>query len=84
MNPFTVNSYGFSLKMVTGPARMTELGFGPFQKKIGFFGILYVGDTIKELMSSPKCKNIEVINNSARPVLNHREVNSIIKLQIKK
>jgi len=63
---------------------MTELGFWPFQKKIGFFGILYVGDTIKELMSSPKCKSVEVINNLARSELNHRDVNGIIKLQIKK
>jgi hypothetical protein len=34
-------------------------------------------DTIKELMSSPKCRSVEVINNSARPGSNHREVNCI-------
>jgi len=34
-------------------------------------------DTTKELMSSPKCRSVEVINNPARPGLNHREVNCI-------
>ena len=39
---------------------------------------LVVVDTTKELMSSPKCMSVEVINNSARPGSNHREVNYII------
>ncbi|KAJ6871427.1 hypothetical protein NC652_036940 [Populus alba x Populus x berolinensis] len=34
-------------------------------------------DTTKSLMSSPKCRSVEVINNSARPGSNHREVNCI-------
>jgi len=34
-------------------------------------------DTTKRLMSSPKCKRVEVINNPARPGSNHREVNCI-------
>jgi hypothetical protein len=34
-------------------------------------------DTTKELMSSPKCRSVEVINNSARPGSNHMEVNCI-------
>jgi hypothetical protein len=34
-------------------------------------------DTIKELMSSPKCKSVEVINNPVRPGSNHMEVNYI-------
>ena len=34
-------------------------------------------DTIKRLMSSPKCRSVEVINNPARPGSNHREVNCI-------
>jgi hypothetical protein len=34
-------------------------------------------DTIKELMSSPKCRSVEVINNPARPESNHMEVNCI-------
>jgi hypothetical protein len=34
-------------------------------------------DTTKRLISSPKCKSVEVINNPARPGLNHREVNYI-------
>jgi hypothetical protein len=35
-------------------------------------------DMIKELMSYPKCRSVEVINNLARPGSNHREVNYII------
>jgi hypothetical protein len=34
-------------------------------------------DTIKELMSYPKCRSVKVINNPARPGSNHREVNYI-------
>ena len=34
-------------------------------------------DTAKRLMSSPKCRSVEVINNPARPGSNHREVNCI-------
>ena len=34
-------------------------------------------DTIKELMSSSKCRSVEVINNPARPGSNHREINCI-------
>ena len=34
-------------------------------------------DTTKRLMSSPKCRSVEVINNPARPGSNHREVNYI-------
>jgi len=34
-------------------------------------------DTIKELMSYPKCRSVEVIKNPARPGSNHREVNYI-------
>jgi hypothetical protein len=36
-----------------------------------------VHDMTKELMSSPKCRSVEVINNSARSGSNHREVNCI-------
>ena len=35
----------------------------------------WLGDTTKRLMSSSKCKSVEVINNPARPGSNHREVN---------
>ena len=28
-------------------------------------------------MSSPKCRSVEVINNPARPELNHKKVNCI-------
>ena len=35
------------------------------------------GDTIKELMSYPKCRSVTVINNPARPGSNHKEVNCI-------
>jgi hypothetical protein len=34
-------------------------------------------DTIKKLMSYPKCRSVEVINNPARQGSNHREVNYI-------
>jgi len=34
-------------------------------------------DMTKRLMSSPKCRSVEVINNPARPGSNHREVNYI-------
>jgi hypothetical protein len=34
-------------------------------------------DTTKRLMSSPKYRSVEVINNPARPGSNHREVNCI-------
>ena len=34
-------------------------------------------DTIKELMSYPKCRSVTVINNPARPGSNHKEVNCI-------
>ena len=39
--------------------------------------IQYVYDTAKRLMSSPKCRSVEVINNPSRPGSNHREVNCI-------
>jgi len=34
-------------------------------------------DTTKRLMSSPKCRSVEVINNPARSGSNHMEVNCI-------
>ena len=34
-------------------------------------------DTTKRLISSPKCRSVEVINNPARPGSNHKEVNCI-------
>ena len=40
------------------------------------FEILF-SDTTKSLMSSPKCRSVEVINNPARPRSNYREVNCI-------
>jgi len=40
-------------------------------------GELRLYDTTKRLMSSPRCKSVEVINNSARPGSNHMEVNCI-------
>ena len=36
-----------------------------------------LADTTKRLISSPKCRSVEVINNPARPGSNHREVNCI-------
>ena len=40
-------------------------------------GRFLLGDTTKRLMSSPKCRSVEVINNPARPGSNHREINCI-------
>jgi len=34
-------------------------------------------DTIKRLMSHPKCRSVKITNNPARPGSNHREVNYI-------
>jgi hypothetical protein len=48
-----------------------------FCSKFFVLGMLMVLDTIKELMSYPKSRSVEVINNPARPGLNHREVNCI-------
>ena len=39
--------------------------------------LIYDIDTTKRLMSSPKCRRVEVINNPARPGSNHIEVNCI-------
>ena len=44
--------------------------------KPSLFGGL-ITDTTKRLMSSTKCRSVEVINNPARPGSNHREVNCI-------
>jgi hypothetical protein len=38
---------------------------------------LWLVDTTTRLMSSPKCRSVEVINNPARPGSNHMEVNYI-------
>jgi len=46
-------------------------------KSMLFASIAKVSDTTKELMSSPKCRSVEVINNPARPGSNHIEVNYI-------
>jgi hypothetical protein len=40
-------------------------------------GVTVITDTTKRLMSSPKCRSVEVINNPVRPGSNHREVNCI-------
>ena len=46
-------------------------------KTIKNFILVMGDDTTKRLMSSPKCRSVEVINNPARPGSNHREVNCI-------
>jgi len=48
---------------------------GSYEKQIVSF--LNLSDTTKRLMSFPKCRSVEVINNPARPGSNHREVNCI-------
>jgi hypothetical protein len=49
------------------------------ERKMGTtgYGRKKVTDIIKELMSSPKCRSVEVINNPARSGSNHRKVNCI-------
>ena len=39
--------------------------------------VMLASDTTKRLMSSLKCRSVEVINNPARLGSNHREVNCI-------
>jgi hypothetical protein len=46
-------------------------------KKTNDHIIKMIHNTTKELMSSPKCKSVEVINNPARPGSNHKKVNYI-------
>jgi hypothetical protein len=72
-SPFVL--FGFPLSHICPPS--------PFF--LSFFSSIYrrprereeLLDTIKELMSFPKCRNVEVINNPARLGSNHREVNYI-------
>ena len=45
--------------------------------RCSFYIFYLVCDTTKRLISSPKCKSVEVINNLARLGSNHREVNYI-------
>jgi len=42
-----------------------------------FYKVHIITGTTKRLMSSLKCRSVEVINNPARPGSNHREVNCI-------
>ena len=49
--------------------------FSAFSSSVLFF--FRLPDTTKRLMSSSKCRSVEVINNPARPGSNHREVNCI-------
>jgi hypothetical protein len=51
------------------------------EELIGLIIEIWINDTIKRLMSYPKCTSVKVINNSTRPRSNHKEVN-YIKLQI--
>jgi hypothetical protein len=72
-SPFVL--FGFPLSHICPPS--------PFF--LSFFSSIYrrprereeLLDTIKELMSFLKCRNVEVINNPARLGSNHREVNYI-------
>ena len=44
----------------------------------GYLCLDYITDDMtKRLMSSPKCRSVEVMNNPARPGSNHKEVNCI-------
>ena len=61
-------------------SRSSRLSLRPTGHKTSFpldLILVMFGDTTKRLMSSPKCRSVEVINNPARPGSNHREVNCI-------
>jgi len=47
------------------------------EKKIKTTPVNLTNDMIKKLMSYPKCRSVEVINNPVRPGSNHMEVNYI-------
>jgi hypothetical protein len=72
-SPFVL--FGFPLSHICPPS--------PFF--LSFFSSIYrrprereeLLDTIKELMSFPKCRNVEVINNPAKLGSNHKEINYI-------
>jgi len=54
----------------------SHIPFGNKSQKANEMSVC-INDTTKRLMSSPKCRSVEVINNPARPGSNHREVNCI-------
>jgi hypothetical protein len=69
-----------SIQVVLGLTISLNLKVKQLDVKIAFLhGDLdkEIYNTTKRLMSSPKCRSVEVINNSARPGSNHREVNYI-------
>jgi hypothetical protein len=75
-----LNSFKTMLKMLKTMQIYQEhifFRFSFFFAIFVFFSKTLGNDTTKELMSSPKCRSVEVINNSIRPGSNHREVNCI-------
>ena len=57
--------------------KVIELQYHSKYNRVFYSNVIGITDTTKRLMSSPKCRSIEVINNPARLVSNHREVNCI-------
>jgi hypothetical protein len=72
-SPFVL--FGFPLSHICPPSPFFLSFFSSIYRRPG--EIEELPDTIKELMSFPKCRNVEVINNPARLGSNHREVNYI-------
>jgi hypothetical protein len=64
-------------RVVTVGIRAPSLILGIDENNVVVIYFRMVRDTTKELMSSSKCRSVEVINNLARPGSNRREVNCI-------
>ena len=70
---YGMKSYDYHVFMQT----LIPLAFRDLLLKAMWDALTEISDTTKRLMSSPKCRSVEVINNPARPGSNHREVNCI-------
>ena len=61
----------------TGGGQIGDLWVPLCRAATGGSDSVWASDTTKRLMSFPKCRSVEVINNPTRPGSNHREVNCI-------
>ena len=68
----------FSRSSPASPHQVSSIQISKARRTEGKFQTGHLlSDTTKRLMSSPKCRSVEVINNPVRPGSNHREVNCI-------
>ena len=72
-----LDGYSGYNQIVINPEDQLHLHVYLVHMHIGECPLISVIDTTKRLMSSPKCRSVEVINNPVRPGSNHREVNCI-------